>query len=127
MNASLLALAALASGCLAVRSAPAPPGAPGPEGQARIAIDRGEAYLVRALFDGAADESLTYRLEVVREGPAGRSQSAQGGAFESAPSRTDTLSMLRVSATSGDHFRARLVVSRGNDPVSESVVEETVE
>ena len=122
MTAPLLALAALACGCVAATVTRTG----GPDGQARIEVDRGETYVVRALFDGVATEALTYRLEALREGAAGRSQSSQGGAFEAAAGRADTLSTLRVSALPGDHFHARLVVSRDGEPVSESVVEETV-
>ncbi len=96
-------------------------------GEARIEIERGSTTVVRALFDGASSEALTYRLEVVREGTAGRSQSAQGGEFESAADRTDTLSTVRVSAVTGDRFKARLVVRRGDDAISETRLDETVQ
>ena len=121
MTQLLLFLAAIA-GCAAV--APTPPRAS--DGQARLAIERGETYAVSALFDGAAAGELTYRLEVVRVGAAGRSQSSQGGAFEAAAGRTDTLSTVRVSAAPGDRFEARLVVRRGDEVVDEAHVEETV-
>ncbi len=97
------------------------------DGQARIAVERGDTYSVSALFDGDASEALTYRLEVIREGTAGRSRSAQGGAFESAAGRTDTLSTVRVSAAPGDRFEAHLLVSRGDVTISETRVDETVQ
>lgn len=123
MTQLLLLAAVVAGGCMAV----APAGAPASEGQARITVERGDTYSVSALFDGDASEALTYRLEVVREGTAGRSKSAQGGAFESAAGRTDTLSTVRVSAGPGDRFEAHLVVSRGDIVVSETHIEETVQ
>ncbi len=107
--------------------AAAPASAPTLDGQARIAIERGESYHVSALFDGGGAEALTYRLEIVRVGAAGRSRSMQGGAFESAPGRTDTLSTVQVSAAPGDRFEARLTVSRGDAVVSETHVDETVQ
>ena len=123
MPATSLSIAALvAFGCLA--GVPAAPAAPG--GQARIDLDRGEVYVVHGLFDGAADDALRYRLDVVREGRAGRSISSQSGAFRSAAGQTDTLSSVRVSAAPGDTFRATLVVTRGETTVSETSVEETV-
>lgn len=123
MTTTLFLLAALvASGGLAAAAA-----APvGPSGQARIDVDRGETYFVRALFNGATDEALAYRLVVVREGAGGRSSTSQGGAFRSAAGRVDTLSSVRVSAAPGDTFRATLVVTRGAEPVSETSVDETV-
>ena len=125
MTATLLIFAALAaSGGLAAAPAAEAPAAPG--GQARIDVDRGETYLVRALFDGAADEALAYRLVVVREGAGGRSSTSQGGAFRSAAGRVDTLSSVRVSAAPGDTFRVTLVVTRGAEPVSETSLDETV-
>ncbi|HEX8299445.1 MAG TPA: curli-like amyloid fiber formation chaperone CsgH [Rubricoccaceae bacterium] len=121
---SLLLAAAVAGGCVAV----APDSSPRSSGgEARIQIDRGDVFLVRALFDGTSTDSLSYRLEVLRDGAAGRSQSAQGGAFESAPGRTDTLSTVRINTAPGDRFEARLVVSRGAEIVSESVVQEAVQ
>ena len=118
---SLLLAAAVACGCAA-----GAPGAAPPRGQARISIERGEVFLVRALFDGASADSLSYRLEVIREGVAGRSKSVQGGTFVSAAGRTDTLSTVRVSAAPGDRFEARLVVLQGAETIGESVVEESV-
>ena len=121
MTLPVLALAsAVACGCIATAPAAAP------EGSARIGIERGDVYLVHALFDGAADGALTYQLEVPRTGPAGSSQSAQSGLFESAEGRPDTLSTVQVSAVAGDRFEARLVVSRDGKTVSEAVVGETV-
>ena len=119
---SLLLTAAVACGC-AVALTASGPDAPG---QARIDIVRGETTAVTALFDGATAETLTYRLEVVREGSGGRSHSTQGGAFDSAPGRADTLSTVRVSTVPGDHFEARLTVQRGDVTVSEDYIEETV-
>ena len=122
MSASFLSIAAaVASGCVASAALP-----PADSSHARIGVERGEAYLVTALYDGVADEQLAYRLEVVREGAAGRSQSAQGGAFSSGAGRTDSLSTLRVSVAPGDQFRARLVILRGEEVVSEVFMEETV-
>ena len=118
----LLLATAVACGCATIGS----DGTPGGPGQARLDIDRGETTSVRALFDGVSTEALTYRLEVFREGPAGRSQSTQGGAFESAAGRTDTLSTVQVSATPGDRFEARLTVQREGVTVSETHIEETV-
>lgn len=120
MAATPFSIAALvAAGCLA--------GVPAdPSGQARIGLDRGEVYVVQALFDGASDDALHYRLDVVREGRSGRSSSSQGGAFRSVAGQTDTLSSVRVSAAPGDTFRATLVVTRGETTVSETSVEETV-
>ncbi len=118
----LLLAAAVTAGCMAA----APASTPASDGQARIAIDRGDTYRVSALFDGDAAEALTYRLEVVREGAAGRSTSAQGGAFEAAAGRTDTLSTVQVSAAQGDRFEAHLVVRRGDTVVSETHIQETV-
>ena len=123
MAAISLSIAALvAAGCLI--GVPAIPA--GPSGQARIGLDRGEVYVVHALFDGASDDALRYRLDVVREGRSGRSSSLQSGAFQSAAGQTDTLSSVRVSAAPGDTFRATLVVTRGETTVSETSVEETV-
>ena len=122
MNLSSIVLAASALAATLPGS-----GLPGPSGEARIAVDRGDAYDVRALFDGTATEALQYRLEVVREGTAGRSSSTQGGAFETAAGRTDTLSTVRVSAAPGDTFRAHLVVTRDGVTVGEATVVEVVQ
>ena len=124
MTTPLLLLATVVTyGCIAVTPAESPTP---PAGEARIDLERGDTYTVRALFDGAATDSLTYRLNVVRTGTAGRSQSAQSGAFEAAAGRTDTLSTVRISAVQGDRVEIRLLVQRGEETLSEAVVEETV-
>ena len=119
----LLLAAVVACGCAAVAPG-VPPAAT--DGDARIDVERGDPIIVRALFDGASAGDLTYRLEVLREGTAGRSQSSQGGTFSTAAGRTDTLSTVQVSAGPGDRLEARLVVQRGDVTVSETRFEETV-
>ena len=102
------------------------PSTSSPGGDARLDIDRGETYLIQALFDGETSEALTYRLAVVREGAAGRSSSSQSGAFESEAQKTSVLSTARVNVAPGDRFTATLTVMRGDEVVSEANVEETV-
>lgn len=51
-----------------------------------------------------------YQLLVVRQSPAGRSQSAQGGEFGLAPQQEVRLSEVRVSVLGRDQYRAVLLI-----------------
>lgn len=132
MNTVLAALAGAAGllACGGVVGAPAgpDPGAAGSEAGgapgARIEVQRpagtGDPFRFVALYEGDRhDDALAYRLAVVRDGRAGRSQSVQSGAFAAAPGRVDTLSSAAVNAGPGDRVEARLTITRGDDVVAE--------
>lgn len=114
------ALVALAlAGCVGLA---AQPPADAPDGEAQIRVDRPPGrYEITAVYDGPPRDGLTYELEVVREGAAGRSRSAQGGAV-----RGDTLSTSVVSVAPGDRVTARLTVREGASVKAEAVLDETV-
>lgn len=65
---------------------------------------------------------LHYTLEVLRDGPAGRSTTRQGGSFTSSPGQVDTLATSRVSVGEGDAVEATLTVSNDDETVAREVV-----
>ncbi len=80
---------------------------------AHIGLEReGDQLRVQGLFVGAeaASDTLSYALTVRRSGAFGTTQTAQSGDFVPTPSRTDTLSTVRVNVQSGDRLRLRLMI-----------------
>ena len=77
---------------------------------------RGQAPHPTSFFANHFVTSITaparyrYQLLVVRQSPAGRSQSAQGGEFGLAPQQEVRLSEVRVSVLSRDQYRAVLLI-----------------
>lgn len=93
-----------------------------PAPAARIAVERdGDRFRFTALYSPPPAPGLTYRFDVEKAGPAGRSSSTQGGAVVD-----DTLSTSVVNASPGDRLSARLTVHDGDRVVAEDAVEHTV-
>jgi len=95
----LAALAAVAALSLGMRS----------DG-VRLAVTPGPSYEIAVVAGADGRLAGSYSVTAEREGASGRSRSSQGGAFDVGPGETDTLSVLRVNAASGDHVWAELVV-----------------
>lgn len=92
------------------------------EDAVRLEIDRQPGrYRIAAVYDGAVHDGLEYRLQVVREGSAGRSRTAQSGVV-----RGDTLSAVSVGVAAGDRVVARVTVRGAGGVKSEAVLDETV-
>ena len=84
-----------------------------PTCQARLELVRQAPFLTvtghcRSLLDAPAH--YRYQLLVVRQSPAGRSQSAQGGEFGLAPQQEVRLSEVRVSVLGRDRYSALLLI-----------------
>ena len=106
--------------------APSPPSDP----VARIAVERPPAgsdrFTLDAQYEGPAADALGYRLDVVRIGRAGRSQSSQSGRFTATPGERQSLSTMQVNAGPGDRIEAVLTVTQGDRVIAEDRFEETV-
>lgn len=125
MNTLLGALVGLA-GLAACAAAPGGDAVP-PPSAARIGVERtGDLFLLTALHEGPAGPALRYSLRVVREGAAGRSQSAQSGTFTPTGAAIDTLSSMRVNAQPGDLLEAVLTLHRGETVVATDTFAQTV-
>jgi hypothetical protein len=93
-------------------------------GPAHILVSQNASiYMIQptyALPDTATGDTtaLRYELTVERTG-ASTSRSRQGGTFTPAPSRTDTLSTVRINAQPGDRLHLHLVVRRNDQTVAD--------
>lgn len=99
-----------------------------PDGEARVLLtdEEGDMLHVQGFFaSDTAEGTLSYRLDVERDGAGGTSQSAQGGTFETAPSAADTLSSTRVNVSDGDHLRITLRIDADDTTVAADTVDGT--
>lgn len=95
-------------------------------GGARILLSReGNDLVIVGTFANRSDDEreLFYRLEVEKEGPAGRSVGKQSGPFRAAPREELWLSRMRLSVAPHDVYKIALSIMDGETMVaSDSVV-----
>ncbi|NBB87294.1 MAG: hypothetical protein GVY12_13885 [Bacteroidetes bacterium] len=85
----------------------------------------GTTVTVQALLTHHGEEEATrnYMLEVLRDGAAGSSTSAQSGTVAAVPGQVDTLATSRVSIAEGDRLVVELTVRAGETPVATASVD----
>lgn len=92
-----------------------------PVGDLRLDVSGETVLTVRALYAGV-EHDLDYRLEVVREGAAGRSQSHQSGTV----GLDDTLAVSTVTVDVGDRVTIGLALLRGEAVLEEVIWSQTI-
>ena len=118
---SAVLAAGLPVGLLAQNASPE--SAPPDSSRAEVFLDETSgAVVIRGAFvnEEGPSGALAYRLVVEKRGQSGTSKNRQGGRFETAPGRTDTLSTVRLGVGPGDRVEVRLTVL---DAEAEAVAE----
>ena len=125
----LIALLMVSLSASAWAQRPPPGGAPTSDSvRAEVLLDREPgAVVIRGAFvnEEGPSGALSYRLVVEKQGQSGTSKNRQGGRFETAPGRTDTLSTVRLGVRPEDRVEVRLAILDGDRAVAEARVART--
>lgn len=97
-----------------------------PDESARIVLTpENDTVHIQGVFENTEELSgtLTYALDVVREGASGTSSSAQSGSFETDPGQVDSLSTSRVNVSEGDRLEVDLTIEHNGERVARASID----
>lgn len=85
-----------------------------PSVQCQVAADRTEGMVtISGIVSASKTIDGTYKLQILKQGPAGSSRLQQGGNFSAQPSTDARTSQARVSLEPGARLTAVLTVTAG--------------
>jgi len=94
------------------------------EGAKIVLTPENDTIHIQGLYENTHEltGTLTYALDVVREGAGGTSSYAQSGSFDTEPGQVDSLSTSRINVSEGDRFEMDLTIAHEGDTVAHASI-----